>query len=196
MQTYNLILASGSPRRRELLEQVGLSFTVAPADVDETLRPELSPREQVMELSRIKARAAAETAPPEAVILAADTIVVLDHAILGKPRDPEDARAMLRSLSGRGHQVLTGVTVRTGETEETACVCTEVHFRPLSEREIDAYVRSGEPLDKAGAYGIQGLAAVFVDKLAGDYYNVVGLPLCAAAGMLRRAGVPLLEALT
>ena len=196
MQTYNLILASGSPRRRELLRQVGLSFTVAPADVDETLRPDLSPREQVMRLSRIKARAAAESASPEAVILAADTIVALDHRILGKPRDPEDARAMLRALSGRGHEVLTGVTVRTGEKEATACVCTEVHFRPLSEAEIDAYVKSGEPMDKAVAYGIQGLAAVFVDKLVGDYFNVVGLPLCAAAGMLRRAGVPLLEALS
>ena len=176
MQTYNLILASGSPRRRELLRQVGLSFTVAPADVDETLRPDLSPREQVMRLSRIKARAAAESASPEAVILAADTIVALDHRILGKPRDPEDARAMLRALSGRGHEVLTGVTVRTGEKEETACVCTEVHFRPLSEAEIDAFYADSVLVGDSVMLGFRNYA----QKSGDPFLKSMGI-LCAGS---------------
>ena len=193
MNDYQLILASGSPRRRELLERVGLRFTVAPADVDETLVPGLSPREQVMRLSRIKAEAAARSAPEGSVILTADTVVVLEDAILGKPKDPADARRMLKALSGRHHHVLTGVTVRSGERTETHCEETEVYLRPLSDGEIDAYIATGEPMDKAGAYGIQGYASLFVEKLSGDYYNVMGLPLCAAALMLRRAGIPVLE---
>ena len=194
MNEYNLILASGSPRRRELLERIGLRFTVQAADVDERLLPGLSAGEQVMRLSCRKAEAVAAGQPQEAVILSADTVVVLDGAILGKPADAAEAKEMLSALSGRSHLVLTGVTVRRGENEQTHCEETEVRFRPLSETEIDAYIATGEPMDKAGAYGIQGYASVFVEKIVGDYFNVVGLPLCASAQMLRRAGIPLLEA--
>ena len=194
MEQYNLILASGSPRRRELLERVGLSFTVHPADVDETLVPGLTAQEQVMRLSQIKAEAVAKELTGDGVILSADTVVVLDGTILGKPKNSADAERMLRALSGRGHLVLTGITVRRGPEIETRCEETEVHIRPLSQREIQTYVATGEPLDKAGAYGIQGYASLFVEKLVGDYYNVMGLPLCTSGLMLRAAGIPVLEA--
>lgn len=188
-----LILASGSPRRRELMERMGLTFSVQAADVDETLVPGLTAREQVVRLSRIKAQAVAETAGEGAVIVAADTVVVLDGIILGKPKDRQDAKKMLRAFSGRSHHVLTGMTVLGPGGMECHCEGTEVYFRPLSQGEIDAYIATGEPMDKAGAYGIQGYAALFVEKLAGDYYNVMGLPVCALGQMLRRAGVPVLE---
>lgn len=194
MKDDQLILASASPRRRELLERVGLRFTVHAADVDETLVPGLTAREQVVRLSRIKAEAVAKTAPEGSVILSADTVVVLDGSILGKPKDPPEARNMLQALSGRSHLVLTGVSVLRGDHLETHCEETKVHLRPLSEAEIASYVATGEPMDKAGAYGIQGYAALFVSHLEGDYYNVMGLPLCAVGQMLRRAGIPLLEA--
>lgn len=192
----NLILASGSPRRRELLERIGLNFTVQVADADETLLPNLDPKDQVIRLSQIKARAVAEeiNCPEDAVILAADTVVVLEGEILGKPRDETHAKEMLAALSGRDHQVLTGITVRRGQRVVSHCEETAVHFRPLTQGEIDAYVATKEPMDKAGAYGIQGYAALFVDKLNGDYYNVMGLPVCAAAMLLRDFGLPLLEA--
>lgn len=188
-----LILASGSPRRRELMERMGLTFSVQAADVDETLVPGLTAQEQVVRLSRIKAQAVAETAGEGAVIVAADTVVVLDGIILGKPKDRQDAKKMLRAFSGRSHHVLTGMTVLGPGGMECHCEETEVYFRPLSQGEIDAYIATGEPMDKAGAYGIQGYAALFVEKLAGDYYNVMGLPVCALGQMLRRAGVPVLE---
>ena len=188
-----LILASGSPRRRELMERMGLTFSVQAADVDETLVPGLTAREQVVRLSRIKAQAVAETAGEGAVIVAADTVVVLDGIILGKPKDRQDAKKMLRAFSGRSHHVLTGMTVLDPGGMECHCEETEVYFRSLSQGEIDAYIATGEPMDKAGAYGIQGYAALFVEKLAGDYYNVMGLPVCALGQMLRRAGVPVLE---
>ena len=188
-----LILASGSPRRRELMERMGLQFEVRAADADETLVPGLSAQEQVVRLSRIKAEAVARTLTEEAVIVAADTVVVLDGIILGKPKDQADAKRMLTAFSGRCHHVLTGLTVLGPKGVETHCEETEVHFRPLSEGEIDRYIATGEPMDKAGAYGIQGYAALFVEKLAGDYYNVMGLPVCALGLMLRRAGVPVLE---
>ncbi len=193
MEQYKLILASGSPRRRELLERMGLRFTVHPADVDEGLAPGLTPGEQVMRLSRIKAETVARD-EKDGVILSADTVVVLDEAILGKPRDSAHAEEMLRALSGRSHRVLTGITVLRDGKGETRCEETEVFLRPLSREEIRSYVATGEPMDKAGAYGIQGYAALFVEKLVGDYYNVMGLPLCTAGQMLRAAGIPLLEA--
>ncbi len=193
MDSRKLILASGSPRRKELLERLGLRFTVCPADVDETLVPGLSAQEQVMRLSRVKAQAAARTADRDAVILSADTVVVLDGEILGKPRDAADAVRMLSALSGRGHLVLSGVTVWTRGKAETICEETEVYFRDLSRREIAAYVATGEPMDKAGAYGAQGYAAIFVERLIGDFYNVMGLPVCRAVQMLRRAGISVLE---
>ncbi len=192
MTDYQLILASGSPRRRELLERVGLRFTVQAADVDETLVPGLSPQEQVMRLSRLKAQAV--QAPQGAAVLSADTVVVLDGAILGKPADRADARRMLLALSGRSHHVLTGVTLRKDGQLDTRCQDTEVWFRPMTEPEIDGYIATGEPMDKAGAYGIQGGASLFVERLDGDYFNVVGLPLCTVGQMLRDAGIPLLEA--
>lgn len=194
MNCNKLILASGSPRRRELLERIGLKFTIQAANVDETLLPGLSAREQVMRLSRIKAQAVADTQNEQTVILSADTVVVLDGTILGKPKDAADAKKMLTALSGRSHLVLTGVTVWSGSGIETHCEETEVFLRPMTEAEIGAYIATGEPMDKAGAYGIQGYAALFVEKLVGDYYNVVGLPLCATALMLRRAGISVLEA--
>jgi septum formation protein len=189
-----LILASGSPRRRELLERIGLTFSVQAADVDETLVPGLTAQEQVIRLSQLKAQAVAKSVTDDAAVLSADTVVVRDGEILGKPKSPEDAAAMLKSLSGRSHLVLTGMTLWTPEGARSHCEETEVHIRDLSEKEILAYVATGEPLDKAGAYGIQGYAAVFVEKLVGDYYNVMGLPLCALTPMLRAAGIPVLEA--
>lgn len=191
-----LILASASPRRRELLSRLGLEFTVLAAQADETLLPGLSPREQVIRLSAIKAQAVREAleSRPGQVIVSADTVVVLDDAILGKPKNAAQAAEMLRALSGRAHLVLTGVTVLTEDGPRQLCEETQVFFRPLRETEITAYIRTGEPMDKAGAYGIQGYGALFVEKLIGDYYNVMGLPLCALGRLLREAGIPILEA--
>ncbi len=182
-----LLLASQSPRRRELLGRLGLEFAVAVPDVDETMDPALPAFDEVARLSAAKAAAVDGT-----VVVAADTVVVLDGRVLGKPRDAAEAAEMLRALSGRAHQVMTGLTVRRGDFVQTDTVVTDVHFRPLGAAEIAAYVATGEPMDKAGAYGIQGLASVFVDRLAGDYYNVMGLPLCRLCRMLRAAGVAVL----
>lgn len=184
-----LILASQSPRRRELLGRLGLSFTVRAADIDETMDPGRPAFDEVARLSREKAAAIALGAEPGDVIVAADTIVVLDGRILGKPRNEADARAMLSALSGREHQVMTGVTVRRGQQVQTETCVTQVHFRPLSQAEIAAYVATGDPLDKAGAYGVQGLASVFVDRLDGDFFNVMGLPLCALSRVLEEMDV-------
>lgn len=185
-----LILASQSPRRRELLARLGLRFSVRTAGVDETMDPSKDPFDEAARLSR--AKAAAVDAGPDDVVIAADTVVVLDGTALGKPKDPADAARMLRALSGREHQVMTGLTVKRGEWLRSLTAVTKVWFRALSESEIAAYTASGEPLDKAGAYGVQGLAACFVERLDGDYYNVVGLPLCPLTGLLRQAGVEVL----
>ena len=185
-----LILASQSPRRKELMEQMGLSFAVRVADIDETMDPALSLADAVAELSCRKAMAVA--AAEDEVVVAADTIVVLGDAVLGKPHSPEEAKEMLRSLSGRHHQVMTGVTVRRGEKTERFTEITEVYFRPLSEAELSAYVATDDPMDKAGSYGIQGLAGLFVEKLQGDYFNVMGLPICRLGAVLRRFGVRVL----
>lgn len=187
-----LILASQSPRRSELLSRLGLTFTVRAADIDETMNPARRPFDEVARLSADKAAAIAADAPRDSVIVAADTVVVLEDWVLGKPPTEKAAAEMLRALSGRPHQVMSGMTVRRGEFVQTDTVVTDVHFRPLSEQEIAAYVASGEPMDKAGAYGIQGLASIFVDRLDGDYYNVMGLPLCRLCAMLRAAGVEVL----
>ena len=177
-----LILASQSPRRKELLGLLGLPFSVKVADIDETMDPGKSAAEEVARVSRAKAEAIA--APADAVVIAADTIVVLDGRVLGKPADEAEAVRMLTGLSGKAHQVMTGVTVRRGSRVITHTEITEVYFRPLSEKEIAGYVASGEPMDKAGAYGIQGGAALFAEKLVGDYYNVMGLPVCRLWQML------------
>ena len=170
------ILASQSPRRKELFSLFHLPFVVKVADVDEKMEPTNDPYDEVARVSRLKALAVARA--QEDVVIAADTIVVCDGKILGKPHSEEEAIEMLQMLSGRAHEVMTGVTVLRGEVAETFTEVTEVCFRELSEKEIAAYVATGEPMDKAGAYGIQGGAALFVEKLVGDYYNVMGLPVC------------------
>lgn len=189
-----LILASASPRRRELLEMLGVEhFEVIPAQGEELPHPELSPAELVRELSRAKAAEVAAAADdPEAVVIGADTVVAIDNAVLGKPKDPEDARRMLRLLSGRTHEVFTGVTVLRGGQVCTASQRTAVRFRALAEGEIDAYIATGEPLDKAGAYGAQGKASLFVEGIEGDFFNVMGLPVCLLGKILGKLGVVLL----
>ena len=187
-----LILASQSPRRKELLGLFHFPFTVRVADIDETMDPALSPFDAVALVSRRKAEAVIRS--PEDVVIAADTIVVCEGRILGKPKDGADAAAMLGLLSGRDHQVMTGLTVLRGSRAITCTEVTDIHFRPLSPREIDAYVSSGEPMDKAGSYGIQGGAALFAERMAGDYYNVMGLPVCRLWQVLRQIAPELLNA--
>lgn len=179
----NLILASASPRRQELLKVFGCPFTVRAADIDETMDPDKAPFDEVARVSRQKAQAIA--AGQDDVIIAADTIVVCCGKVLGKPRDAEDARRMLSLLSGRDHQVMTGCTVIRGSRAVTFTEVTDLHFRPLLPQEIRRYILTGEPMDKAGAYGIQGGAALFCQRMEGDYYNVMGLPLCRLGQVLR-----------
>ena len=186
-----LILASKSPRRRELLSMLGIGFQIETADMDETMDPALTPDRAVAQVCEKKAAAVAMRRPAD-LILAADTIVVVDGQILGKPHSETEARAMLRRLSGRSHTVMTGFCLLQNGKAETHVEQTHLEFKPLSDREIDAYVATGSPMDKAGAYGIQDQAAVFVRRLEGDYYNVMGLPLCALVQGLRRHGVAVL----
>ncbi len=186
-----LILASQSPRRRELLGLFGIPFTVRVADIDETMDQTLSPAEAVAAISRKKALAVPRQA--DDVLIAADTIVVVENQILGKPHSAKEAAQMLRLLSGRDHQVMTGVTVLCGDREAVFTEITDLHFRELTQKEIDRYVASGEPMDKAGAYGIQGGAALFCEKMAGDYYNVMGLPVCRLGQVLKEIAPGLLE---
>lgn len=187
-----LILASKSPRRQELLQKLGLTFTVLTEDIDETMDPGLPLNEEIVRVSLRKAEAVRAQAAPDDVIISADTVVCIDGKRLGKPKDEADAARMLRALSGRDHEVVSGVCVMQGGRAETAAVTTALHFRELGEDEISAYIATGEPMDKAGAYGIQGLASIFVDRLDGDYYNVMGLPLCTLARMLRSFGIKIL----
>ena len=179
----SLILASASPRRRELLGLFRIPFTVRVADIDETMDPGKSPFDEVARVSRLKALAVARE--KEDTVIAADTIVVCEGRVLGKPRSEAEAAQMLGLLSGRDHQVMTGVTVVRGERAETFTEVTDLHFRVLSEKEIADYVATGEPMDKAGAYGIQGGAALFCSHMVGDYYNVMGLPVCRLGEVLR-----------
>ena len=178
----NLILASASHRRRELLSLFGITFTVRVADIDEAMDPTKSPCDEVARVSCRKALAVERG--PEDVVVAADTIVVCAGRVLGKPHSREEAVAMLQLLSGREHQVMTGCTVLCGDRRETFTEVTDLTFRPLSEAEIRRYVASGEPMDKAGAYGIQGGAALFCPGIRGDYYNVMGLPVCRLGTVL------------
>ena len=179
----NLILASASPRRQELLKLFGIPFTVRVADIDETMNPGAAAYDEVGRLSREKALAVSRES--DDIVIAADTIVVCEGKILGKPRDEADAKAMLRLLSGRDHQVMTGCTVLRGENCVTFTEVTDIHFRELTDREIDRYVASKEPMDKAGSYGIQGGAALFCERMVGDYYNVMGLPVCRLGQVLK-----------
>ena len=189
----NWILASGSPRRRELLEMLGVpDLTIRPATGPERATPGAGPEQTVRELSLHKAQEVAQTCAPEDIIIAADTIVYLDGAILGKPKDHDDAVRMLTALSGREHIVYTGVAVLRGGELRQAAEQTAVRFRALTPAEIERYIATGEPMDKAGAYGIQGRGALFVAHLDGDYFNVMGLPLCRLCRMLRSAGVTVL----
>jgi septum formation protein len=182
----HLVLASASPRRRELLAQAGFTFDVAPADVPEIRKPGEDPIRFVTRLAREKAEAVLtrEEVPPDALILGADTIVLLDEEVLGKPRDPADAARMLRLLSGRTHQVITGVCLAKGRERQRAAEVTFVRFTTLSDQEIEEYVATGEPLDKAGAYAIQGRAGRWVPRIHGCYFNVVGLPLALVSSMI------------
>jgi len=178
-----LVLASQSPRRAEILRQAGIPFTVRAADVDESVLAGENPADYVRRLA--KAKAYAVECNGDETVLGADTTVVIDGEILAKPADVSDARRMLERLSGRRHEVLTGVCLRRGAAASCECVATGVVFAPLSPSEIAAYVASGEPMDKAGAYAIQGLASKFVERIEGDYFNVMGLPVALVYRMLR-----------
>lgn len=193
-QKASIILASNSPRRKELLERVGITdFKVAAPNVDESVEDGLSPAEIVEELSLRKARAAANRAGPNDLIIAADTVVALDGTVLGKPRNKDDAFAMLSALSGREHHVYTGVTVIRGDKAVTQHEETAVAFRDLDPDEIRSYIATGEPMDKAGSYGIQGIGALLVSGIRGDYCNVMGLPVFRLGQILSGFGIELLR---
>lgn len=185
------ILASQSPRRRELFGLFHLPFTVRVSDVDEAMNPEKGAFDEVARVSKLKALAVDRN--DDDVVIAADTVVVCDGKILGKPHSPQEAENMLALLSGRDHQVMTGVTVLHGKDADTFTEVTQLHFRHLSRKEISAYVATGEPMDKAGSYGIQGGGALFVESMMGDYYNVMGLPVCRLWQCLHRMVPQLME---
>jgi len=186
-----LILASASPRRKELLGLFKIPFSIRVADIDETMDNTKSPFDEVARVSRLKAQAIGRQ--PDDVVIAADTIVVCEGKVLGKPKSETEAVEMLSLLSGRDHQVMTGCTVLAGNRAETFTEVTDLHFRPLSRKEIENYVASGEPMDKAGAYGIQGGAALFCERMVGDYYNVMGLPVCRLGQVLKSIAPEMME---
>jgi septum formation protein len=190
VQSPPLVLASGSPRRRELLAGLGLRFTVLPADIDESPRSSETPEGLVHRLASAKATAVAAS-HAGALVIAADTVVVVDGRVLGKPRDAAENRAFLHDLAGRRHTVLTGHALALGARTDVEVCRTEVVFRDLAADEIDRYVASGEGLDKAGGYGIQGLGAALVPRVEGCYFNVVGLSLATVVAAARRLGVAL-----
>ena len=188
-----IILASQSPRRQELLRRMGVEdFTILVPHADEGYDPAWTPEEIVCSICRRKAAAAAALCGGEDLIIAADTMVFLDDQRLGKPRDEGEAFAMLSALSGRAHTVCTGVTVRRGEQVLTQAEATQVRFVPLTPEQIRAYIATGEPMDKAGAYGIQGRGALLVEGITGDFFNVMGLPVRRLARMLEQFGINLL----
>lgn len=187
-----IVLASASPRRRHLLGQLGVDLEVRPPDLEERSRPGESPEAQAERLAREKVGAIAIDSPHELVV-GADTLVVVDDRVLGKPRDPADARRMLRELAGRTHHVITGVAVAHEGRVVSGHERTAVRFRPLEDPEIEAYVDSGEPLDKAGAYGAQGLGSLLIAEVHGCFYNVVGLPLVRLLELIRGLKVPQVE---
>ena len=186
----DIILASKSPRRRALLEQMGVrDFRIVTPDIDEHMDRDLPPAELVRQISLEKAQAVAAQADPNTVVIAADTVVALDGVVLGKPADKEEAFRMLSLLSGNRHQVYTGLTVLRGEQVFSQWEETAVTFRSLTAEEIEAYIATGEPMDKAGAYGIQGYGALFIEGINGDYYNVMGLPVCRLGQILGQLGM-------
>lgn len=179
-----IILASQSPRRRELLTQMGLLFEILPSDNEEILDMTLSPEDAIAELSKQKAMDVWERSAPDAVVIAADTMVISGDEIMGKPQNADDAFRMLKKLSGSTHQVITAVTLIKADASDTRVSVTDVTFRSLSDSEILRYIDSGEPMDKAGAYGIQEKGAVLVSRIEGDFYGVMGLPVCLVKQML------------
>lgn len=189
----SIILASGSPRRKELLEMLGIKdFKIMPAKGEELVPENAGPDEIVKALSLQKAREVARLCSNEDLIIAADTIVWVHGTLFGKPHSKEEAFEMLSTLSGRGHEVYTGVSIIHAGHELSAAERSEVFFRTLSADEITAYIEDGEPMDKAGAYGAQGKGALFVEKINGDFFNVMGLPVCRLGQMLKEQGVRLL----
>lgn len=182
-------LASSSPRRRELLSTLGIEFSYAGVDVDESALPGESPSDMVLRLAKLKARTAFDTGAHKIPVLGADTAVILDDRIFGKPASKRDALDMLACLSDRTHEVLTGVAVIAGDTLDTAVSRTEVQFREIRPDEAEAYWQSGEPAGKAGAYAVQGIGGIFVSRLSGSYSGVVGLPIFETAELLRRVGI-------
>ena len=188
MSSCKVVLASSSPRRRELLNLIGIAHEVRPANLDESMRPRETPRRHAERLARDKASAVAMR-DPDLITIAADTIVVINRKVLGKPADKEDAARMLAMLSGREHTVITAVAVSRGKKLRSAIEEVKVKFRRLREEEIEAYIATGEPMDKAGAYGIQGFGATIVERVEGDYFAVMGLPLVRLIGLMREVGV-------
>ena len=189
LKDLKLVLASGSPRRSELLRAAGIDFTVRVADVDETVLPNELPRDYVVRLSREKAQAVASEIGDGEIVLGADTTVVVLNEIAGKPIDENDARRMLKLLSGKWHEVLTGVSLVNDGKVTSDIALTRVKFAKLSEEEIDWYISTGEAMDKAGAYGIQGYASRFVERIEGSYSNVVGLPVQMVYRMIADCGL-------
>ena len=188
MSDCRVVLASSSPRRRQLLDLVGIAHEVRPANIDETMRPREDPRRHAERLAREKASAIAKR-DPDLITIGADTIVVVNRKVLGKPRDTDDAARMLTMLSGREHMVITAVAVSRGRKLRSAVEEVRVRFRRLRDDEIEAYIATGEPMDKAGAYGIQGYGATIVERIEGDYFAVMGLPVVRLIGLLRDVGV-------
>lgn len=188
MSICKVVLASSSPRRRELLNLIGIAHEVRPANLDESMRPRETPRRHAERLARDKASAIAMR-DPDLITIAADTIVVINRKVLGKPIDKEDAARMLAMLSGREHTVITAVAVSRGKKLRSAIEEVKLKFRRLREDEIEAYIATGEPMDKAGAYGIQGYGATIVERVEGDYFAVMGLPLVRLVGLMRDVGV-------
>jgi septum formation protein len=186
--SVRVVLASGSPRRRQLLQLIGIEHDVVPSNIDETMRPRETPRRHAERLAREKASVIAKR-EPDRITIGADTIVVINRKVLGKPADAEDARRMLSMLSGREHTVITAVAVARGRKLRSAVEEVRVKFRRLREDEIDAYIATGEPMDKAGAYGIQGYGATIVECVDGDYFAVMGLPLARLVTLLKDLGV-------
>ena len=188
-----IVLASASPRRRELMEMLGVrDLRILPARGEEKAAETDDPAALVKALSAAKAREVAALCGKEDIVVGADTVVWFCDRVYGKPKDRADAVRMLHELSGQTHQVFTGVTVICGGVEQSEAEMSYVHFRPLTDREIEAYVDTGEPMDKAGAYGAQGKAALFVRGIDGDFFNVMGLPLCRLGQILKTQGVELL----
>ncbi len=188
MSAPRIVLASSSPRRRELLTMIGIAHEVIPADLDESYLPGETPLVHAERLARSKAEAVLRVAP-DAIVIGADTIVVIDDEILGKPRDEAHAAAMLRQLSGRTHEVLTAVAVARGRRVETGVEVVPVSFRALRDDEIESYIATREPMDKAGAYGIQGYGSTIVRRINGDFFAVMGLSLVRLVTLLARHGV-------